>query len=601
MPPPEHPAQDRQAWRRRYTAPVRSFPSWGPGAPDRLVYVSSESGSLQVWSHDLAAGGTRRLTDLRVGVEHVQATPDGTGAVWWEDVVGDERGRWMITALEGGEPRPLLEGIPAGWSEGYSMAGSAVAIALSDEEAFRVFVGRAGGSARELRRSKTPIGIGRAWDEGWGGLSADGSLLCLRVAQGPDLLHPGILVVDADTGGAVAELVEPGRAVFPAFWSPVAGDSRMALVHEPEGLARPMIWDPRSESRRDVALDLPGEVDVAGWWPDGSALLLIHELEGRRQLHRLDATRLEASLVSDPEGWISDAGVRPDGEVWLRAESGAEPPTTRTAHGRPVLPPLTERPPAGRPYRSFAFAGPSGDRIHGFVAAPDAAAPHPTVMLVHGGPDWAYPDGFQPWVQALIDHGYAVAMVNYRGSTGYGAAFRDALVGTIGFPEVEDTVAGLDALIAEGIVDPRRVAVEGWSWGGYVTLLALGIRPDRFAAGIAGIPVGDYVACHEDCSPNQQAYDVALMGGTPQQVPTLYRERSPITYVDRVRAPVLMIAGEHDSRCPIRQVRLYEDALRVAGGDVRLHLYEAGHHANTVEERLLHAELELAFLREHLG
>ena len=101
-------------------------------------------------------------------------------------------------------------------------------------------------------------------------------------------------------------------------------------------------------------------------------------------------------------------------------------------------------------------------------------------MMVHGGPEWAYPDAFEPWTQALVDHGYAVAQVNYRGSTGYGVKWRQALIGNIGFPEVEDVLAGLDALTERGVTDPGRVAIEGWSWGGYISLLAIGLHPDRF-------------------------------------------------------------------------------------------------------------------------
>jgi dipeptidyl aminopeptidase/acylaminoacyl peptidase len=236
------------------------------------------------------------------------------------------------------------------------------------------------------------------------------------------------------------------------------------------------------------------------------------------------------------------------------------------------------------------------------LVRPPGDTPHPLVLLVHGGPEWAYPDDLDVWEQALVDHGYAVAKVNYRGSTGREVAWRTALHGgNIGFPEVEDVLAGLDHLVAAGLADPARVAIEGWSWGGYVAALAAGLHPERFAAVVAGIPVCDLVLCHEDCSPPQQAYDLAIMGGGPDDLPELYAERSPITYVGRVRAPVLLIAGEHDSACPIRQVRHYAEELLAAGGDVTLHVYDAGHHANAVEEKLLQARLQLAFLARHLG
>jgi dipeptidyl aminopeptidase/acylaminoacyl peptidase len=104
---------------------------------------------------------------------------------------------------------------------------------------------------------------------------------------------------------------------------------------------------------------------------------------------------------------------------------------------------------------------------------------------------------------------------------------------------------------------------------------------------------------HEDCSPSQQAYDRAIMGGGPAEVPERYAERSPSTYLDAVRTPLLIIAGEHDSPCPIRQVRFYTDELLARGQSVQLHVYDAGHHANSVAEKIAQAELELEFLAAH--
>jgi len=220
---------------------------------------------------------------------------------------------------------------------------------------------------------------------------------------------------------------------------------------------------------------------------------------------------------------------------------------------------------------------------------------------VHGGPEWAYPDDLDVWEQALADHGYAVVKVNYRGSTGGTVAFRTALHGgNIGFPEVEDVLAGLDHLVDASVVNPERVAVEGWSWGGYVALLAAGLAPSRFAAVVAGIPVCDLVMAHADCSPPQQAYDLAIMGGSPDELADVYAQRSPINYVDQVSAPVLIIAGEHDSACPVRQVLHYVEALRSRSADVELDIYPAGHHTNSVDAKLRTAELTLGFLARHV-
>jgi len=306
--------------------------------------------------------------------------------------------------------------------------------------------------------------------------------------------------------------------------------------------------------------------------------------------------------VVHQEGTVSGARVRPDGEVWLRVASGAVPATIQTAEGAAVMPPVAgDQAPGGVAYRSWWFPGPSGADVHGFVAAPAGPGPHPTLMLVHGGPTWAYSDAFMPEVQTWVDHGVAVAMVNYRGSTGYGTAFRDALIGDPGFPEVADVVAGLDALVAEGVADPERAVIGGGSWGGYVTLLALGLHPQRWAAAVAAVPVGDYVAAFADEAPGLQSFDRTLFGGSPDEVGDLYRERSPLTYVDRVRTPVLVIAGDNDSRCPIRQVLNYVDALRASGGDVELYRFDAGHGSMVVDQRVDHMAAELAFVLPRLG
>jgi dipeptidyl aminopeptidase/acylaminoacyl peptidase len=246
------------------------------------------------------------------------------------------------------------------------------------------------------------------------------------------------------------------------------------------------------------------------------------------------------------------------------------------------------------------FIGPSGEATHMMVATPEGPGPHPIVMHVHGGPEWADPDAYDPWTATLVDHGVAVATVNYRGSTGFGEAWRTSLHhGNIGFPEVADVASGLRHLIDIGVADPARCAIEGWSWGGYVTALAVGLEPDTFVAAIAGIPVCDSVMTHEDCSPSQQAYDIAVMDGSPTKVPERYDERSPSTYLDAVQTPVLLIAGEHDSACPIRQVRWYADQLEQRGREVQLHVYDAGHHANAVSEVVTQTELMLDFLGRH--
>jgi dipeptidyl aminopeptidase/acylaminoacyl peptidase len=585
-----------EPWEQRFRAASLGFPRWARHAPDRMVMSSNESGAWQVYAWDRSTGLRRQVTDHPIGVMGGAPTPDGSGVVWFHDVTGDEVGHWRVAPFEEGEGGPLAPGVADAWTTGVCLGDGLVVVGTATDDGFSVFVVEGDGPARLVHHHPELVEVAD--------LSRDSGLLAIQHAEHGDTIHLGVRVLDARTGvpaGAASDQWDgPGLGLTVAGWSPVAGDQRLAMSHEREGLQRPAVWDLTTGARRDYTVDLPGDVEVEGWWPDASALLLVHEHEGRSQLHRLSLATSGVEEIPHPPGTISGASVRPDGEVWYRLDSGAEPPTVRTVAGDEVCAPPGERAPASRPYRSWSFTNPAGQRIHGFVAAPPGPGPHPVVMLVHGGPSWAYSDTFLPDVAAYVDHGLAVAMVNYRGSTGYGSAFRDALIGNPGFPEVEDVVAGLDALVAEGLVDPARAVVAGGSWGGYVTLLALGLHPQRWAAAVAAVPVADYVSAFADEAPTLQAFDRSLFGGGPAEVGELYVERSPLTYVDRVRAPVLVIAGDNDSRCPIRQVLNFVDALRARGGDVELYTFDAGHGSMVVDERVAQMRAELHFVLRHL-
>lgn len=590
------------AWEQRFRAPSITFPQWADGAPGRLVFASSRDGAWQVFAHDLATGARRRVTDAAIGVLEGAITPDGASVAWFDDTTGDEVGRWMVEPFEGGAPaRPLVPGMPDAWSCGLAMREAVVALGLGEADGFRVMVSVDGEEPRELYRHEDLLEVT--------GLSRDGHLVCFQHAEHGDNIHLALRVLDVRTGAVVGEQWDgEGLGLRAVRWSPVRGDLRLAIVHERESRERPAIWDVGSGERREAELDLPGDVHALDWWPDGSALLIQHDHDGRSELYRLPADTLtDPQRVPHAVGSLTGAGVRPDGEVWYRVSSGAVPWSVRGAgpanddeDGREVLSAEGEPPAAGRPFVSWSFENPKGQRIHGFYVTPPGPGPHPTVMRVHGGPTWAYADEFMPSVQALVDHGYAVGIVNYRGSTGYGTEFRDRLIGDPGFPEVEDVAAGADDLVVRGVADPERLVVGGASWGGYVTLMALGLRPDRWICGVAEVPVGDYPVAYADEAPVLQAFDRSLFGGSPEELPDLYRERSPLTYVDRVAAPVLVTAGDNDSRCPIRQVLNYVEALRERGGRVELYRFEAGHGSMVLDERVKQTRLVLDFLAEHV-
>jgi dipeptidyl aminopeptidase/acylaminoacyl peptidase len=234
--------------------------------------------------------------------------------------------------------------------------------------------------------------------------------------------------------------------------------------------------------------------------------------------------------------------------------------------------------------------------VHGWIVEPDGDGPHPLMVFVHGGPYWLYDDHYMPEVQAYVDLGFMVAMPNYRGSTGYGRAWRDALTGDPGFTDVDDVTAGLRDLLSRSDVDPERVVVAGWSWGGYITLMELGRNPDLWTAGVAGIPVGDYVMAYKEEAPSLQAMDRALFGGTPEEKPDLYERSNPITYADNVDAPVLFVIGENDSRCPLGQALAYVDKLAERNAPHEVYRFGTGHGSAVSDEDVRQIGAILAFL-----
>ena len=581
-------------WIRRFTATSLGFPRWSTAFPDRLALVTNRSGSWQGWAHDLTDGGWRQVTHEPVGVETVHVLPDGR-ICWWQDATGDERGRAVAVPFEGGDPAPLVDDVPHGWPTGLSAVDHRVALGVETGGVYRAYVADPGRPARVVYEGPTAAGVGRAYPEGSGGLSADGRLVCIRHTEHGDILHHALRVLDPDSGATVGDLLDPGRNLDAAVWSPVPGDQRLLFTSELGPFERPAIWDLSSGGRRDLGSNLPGGLFPVAWWPDGSGVLVRHEHEGYGQLFRLDPGSGALDLIVDPRGDIGDAAVRPDGEVWFQASDSVNAPRILRADGREALANPDEPPPPGRPFRPYFFANPHGESIQSFVVTPDGDGPFPTVMAVHGGPEWHERDRFDPEAQAFVDAGYAVILINYRGSTGYGTRFRESLIGNVCFTETEDILACLDALQEEGVVDPERVFWHGWSWGGCLGCFNAGTHPDRWRAIFVGIPAGDFVGAHWASAPELQAWDDAVYGGSPDDVPDRYRRSDPMTYVQNVRAPVLVIAGKNDPRCPPEGVTPWVDAVLARGVPIEVEFYPEGHHTNAMDGQVHHMRLILDF------
>ncbi len=579
------------AWKRRYRAGRTSFPLWARDDADHLLYLSNVGGRIEVYAWNRLIGTHRQVTDRPEGTGYRVASrldPSGQHIWWFDDVKGNELGHYVREPFAGGARTLLAPDLAPAYSAGLVLGtGFAVLGRALGEEGTTIYLVRDGAAPRRIYQHAQSAEVID--------LSQDDKLVAIAHSEHGDSRNPAIRVLDLD-GRAVAELWDgPGRGLEPVRWSPVAGDQRLLAMHDRRGRSQPLILDATTSQVQDIVLDLPGET-FADWYPDAKALLIGHEHRGRSELYRYDlAARSLTKLDAEP-GTITSARVHPDGDVWYQLTNARTPAATHSLTGGVVLRAPGEPAPPGVAFRDLDVDG-----VHAFIAEPTTQAPHPTIFIVHGGPGSHDQDAFYPGVQAWVDHGYVVVLVNYRGSSGYGKEWRDAIVGRPGLTELEDIAKVYDRVIADGLAEPKRTILSGGSWGGYLTLLGLGVQPERWSLGIPIVPVGDYIAAYEDEMEPLKKFDDALFGGSPEQVPEKYRQSNPLTYAEQVRVPMLLVVGQNDPRCPSRSVDVYRERLLELGKKFEEYRYDAGHSSLVVDEQIRQVEIEIAFAARNLG
>lgn len=245
---------------------------------------------------------------------------------------------------------------------------------------------------------------------------------------------------------------------------------------------------------------------------------------------------------------------------------------------------------------SVLFKARDGSTAQGFFYAPRSelvdsteTAP-PLVVVMHGGPTSTCSNSYSSLIQYWTSRGLAVFDINYRGSTGFGRDFRMALTESWGVADVEDCVDGVEALVAIGKVDPRRVAIRGGSAGGF-TALAAAVGSDVFAVVGCHYGVADLSLLARDTHKFESRYLDHLIGSYPKQK-ARYDERSPINHLDKINCPVFISHGELDQVVPVNQAHLMAEALQQRGQEVELLLFDDERHGYTKESNV-------AILLEH--
>jgi dipeptidyl aminopeptidase/acylaminoacyl peptidase len=248
------------------------------------------------------------------------------------------------------------------------------------------------------------------------------------------------------------------------------------------------------------------------------------------------------------------------------------------------------------------WKGPDNFDIEGLLVKPlgyKEGERYPLILQIHGGPYSRFSDTFNSRAQIWAANGYAVLMPNPRGSTGYGQKFTTSNIGDWGGKDFKDIMAGVDYLIARGLADPEKLVVMGGSYGGFMTFWTI-TQTDRFKAAIGHAGISDWYSFHGQSDvPGLMEFG---LDGQPWTSPENYRKYSPMTYVDRVKTPLLITHGERDLRVPIAQAEQFYRALKKQGVHVLFLRYPREGHSIQEPNHLIDLfTRQLVWFDSHLG
>lgn len=595
-------------WKERFRAPQIHLTMVADAAPDRGVVATNRSGVYQLYAWEVSTGRLTQLTDRPHGTVAGSISPDGRYVYYHDDRGGNEIGHYVRVPFEGGSPEDVTPDLPPYSSFSFSIDASnrRLGMMAAGEAGFQLCASDIDATgtlsaSREVARYENLM-FGPA-------LAYGGDLGVLMSTERSGRPEFSLVAVDMVTGERVAELWDgPNTSLEMTGFSPLPGDTRLLGATNRTGIETVLIWNPRTGERVDLTFEgLEGALRGFDWTDDGNRILLRAFHRAVQQLYVYDLQTESLTKLDHPAGTIEQLRFMPGNEIMLNLQDSTHPAhvvalDAETGHQKREILAAGDVPP-GHPWRSVTFTSADGTQIQGWVAVPDGPGPFPTILETHGGPEAVMSQVFSAGSQAWLDHGFAFMTINYRGSTTFGSDFQKKIWGAPGHWEVEDMTAARQWLIDEGIARPHEIFLTGWSYGGYLTLQALGTTPDLWAGGMAGIAIADWRIQYEDSAETLKAYQVAFFGGTPDEKPKQYAASSPITYVDRVQAPILIIQGRNDTRTPARPVEEYARRMRDLSKDITVHWFEAGHLGAfaRIEQSIEHQELMLEFARRVLS
>ena len=557
--------------------------SWSPDGK-QIVFTSNFTGRNNLWKVSAEGGWPIQLSQSDDRQGSATWSPDGEWIIFQSDKGGGEIYDLYAIPSDGGEVidltnTPEISETSPEWSpDGKLLAinykpktASATDIAIMDWKTHEV---------RNLTQEKTPD---HEWSEGiW---SADGKFIyASRFNAG--FTDADVYRLDVATGAQENLTKHEGERRTRV--SAVSPDGRTLLVtsDKPGGYPNVALIDVAPKKLTWVT-DLKWEASSGNFSPDGKQFVYEVNEDGRTDTYLADAATLKGTKLNVPAGLNSFAGnptpfVREGKRLLLNHQSSTQPNDLWVydiAKGEPrrlsfsAIASLTAAkiPPSQLVhYRSF-----DNKIISAFVWLPfnlKRDGSNPAIVLPHGGPTGQTTDYFSRNVVALVTRGYICIAPNVRGSTGYGMDFQRANLQDLGGGDLQDEVYAAKFLEATGYVDPKKIGITGGSYGGYMTMMAIGKTPDVWAAAVEEFGIINWLTMMQHEDPFLQQYERSLLGD-PEKDRKVYEADSPLSYIRNEKAPLLVLQGDNDIRVPKEEAEQVVKILQDAGKTVDAHYY----------------------------
>jgi dipeptidyl aminopeptidase/acylaminoacyl peptidase len=587
--------------------------AWSPDGA-QVVFVSNISGRNNLWTIPAGGGWPTQLTISDQRQASPAWSPDGKWIAYMSDKNGNELWDIFLVSPQSGEVTNLTatpesaEEAPA-WSPDSKQVAYMTKAKTSPSFEIEIIDIATRVPTRITKNTPPQLGnVSPLW-------SPDGKAIAYTQenASGKD---SNVFLYDLAARTAVNLTPHPGDQTFTAAAISPDGKSLLVTSNAGEGPAHGYdnvaLLDIASKKLTWITAD-PWEIRANSFSPDGQSVVWSANVDGREALHSRAVSGGEIQRLPMPEGVNDFAGSTTpwsrDGGRLLYYHSGAKDPndlyvfdfktkqsvqlTNSFVGGLSsagmVSPALVHYPSRDGKFTISAWAYVPNNIIRN--------QSYPAIVYIHGGPASQSMDSFNRFIQYMNNQGYLVIAPNYRGGTGYGRDFQEGNRHDAGGEELNDVLGAADFLKRSGFVDPTKLVAMGGSYGGYLTMMAVARHPEMWAAGVPIVPFVNWFTEFENEDPQLQEYDRLFMGD-PVKDKALWEDRSPINFVDKIKAPLLILAGANDPRCPRSEAEQVEAAVKKHGGVAMLKVYEnEGHGFARVENQIDAYQRVADFLR----